>query len=81
MVELIIWIVVAVILFVLAKKSIDNNAPNISYNVKAVWITCLIIGLFWPLFIVIALIIWIFKRMKARKIIKEIDNKLSSVFK
>ena len=75
-----VWLTTAIILFVCAKNVIDGNAANISYNSKAVWITSAVIGLFWPLIVIIAILIWIIKRLKARKIIKEIDNKISSVF-
>ena len=75
-----VWLTSAIILFVCAKNVIDGNAANISYNSKAVWITSAVIGLFWPLIVIIAILIWIIKRLKARKIIKEIDNKISSVF-
>ena len=75
-----VWLTTAIILFVCAKNVIDGNASNISYNSKAVWITSAIIGFFWPLILIIAIVIWIIKRLKVRKIIKEIDNKISSVF-
>ena len=75
-----VWLTTAIILFVCAKNVIDENAANISYNSKAVWITSAVIGLFWPLIVIIAIVIWIIKRLKTRKIIKEIDNKISSVF-
>ena len=75
-----VWLTTALILFVCAKNVIDGNAANISYNNKAVWITSAVIGLFWPLIVIIAILIWIIKILKARKIIKEIDNKISSVF-
>ena len=75
-----VWLTIAIILFVCAKNVIDGNASNISYNSKAVWITSAVIGLFWPLVVIIAIVIWIIKRLKARKIIKEIDNKISSAF-
>lgn len=75
-----VWLITAIILFVCAKNVIDGNASNISYNSKAVCITSSVIGLFWPLIIIIAIVIWIIKRLKARKIIREIDNKISSVF-
>jgi len=75
-----IWLTIAIILFVCAKNVIDGNASNISYNSKAVWITSAVIGLLWPLIIILAIVIWIIKRLKARKIIKEIDNKISSAF-
>ena len=75
-----VWLTTALILFVCAKNVIDGNAANISYNSKAVWITSAVIGLFWPLIVIIAIVIWIIKRLKTRKIIKEIDNKISSVF-
>ena len=75
-----VWITIAIILFVCAKNVIDGNASNISYNSKAVWITSAIIGLFWPLIVIIAIVIWIIKRLKTRKIIKEIYNKISSDF-
>ena len=75
-----VWLTMAIILFVCAKNVIDGNASNISYNSKAVWITSAIIGLFWPLIVIIAIVIWIIKRLKTRKIIKEIYNKISSDF-
>jgi hypothetical protein len=75
-----VWLTTAIILFVCAKNVIDGNASNISYNSKAVWITSAVIGLFWPLIVIIAIVIWMIKRLKTRKIIKEIDNKISSVF-
>lgn len=75
-----VWLTIAIILFVCAKNVIDGNASNISYNSKAVWITSVIIGLFWPLIVIIAIVIWIIKRLKTRKIIKEIYNKISSDF-
>lgn len=75
-----VWLTIAIILFVCAKNVIDGNASNISYNSKAVWITSTIIGLFWPLIVIIAIVIWIIKRLKTRKIIKEIYNKISSDF-
>ena len=75
-----VWLTTAIILFVCAKNVIDGNAANISYNSKAVWITSAVIGLFWPLIVIIAIVIWVIKRLKTRKIIKEIDNKISSVF-
>lgn len=75
-----VWLTIAIILFVCAKNVIDGNASNISYNSKAVWITSAIIGLFWPLIVIIAIVIWIIKRLKTRKIIKEIYNKISSDF-
>jgi len=75
-----VWLTTAIILFVCAKNVIDGNAANISYNSKAVWITSAVIGLFWPLIVIIAIVIWIVKRLKTRKIIKEIDNKISSAF-
>lgn len=75
-----VWLTIAIILFVCAKNVIDGNASNISYNIKAVWITSAIIGLFWPLIVIIAIVIWIIKRLKTRKIIKEIYNKISSDF-
>ena len=75
-----VWLTTAIILFVCAKNVIDGNAANISYNSKAVWITSAVIGLFWPLIVIIAIVIWMIKRLKTRKIIKEIDNKISSVF-
>ena len=75
-----VWITIAIILFVCAKNVIDGKASNISYNSKAVWITSAVIGLFWPLIVIIAIVIWMIKRLKTRKIIKEIDNKISSVF-
>jgi cell division protein FtsL len=75
-----VWLTTAIILFVCAKNVIDGNAANISYNSKAVWITSAVIGLFWPLIVIISIVIWIIKRLKTRKIIKEIDNKISSVF-
>jgi cell division protein FtsL len=75
-----VWLTTAIILFVCAKNIIDGNAANISYNSKAVWITSAVIGLFWPLIVIISIVIWIIKRLKTRKIIKEIDNKISSVF-
>ena len=75
-----VWLTTSIILFVCAKNAIDRNAANISYNSKAVWITSAVIGLFWPLIVIIAIVIWIIKRLKTRKIIKEIDNKISSVF-
>ena len=73
-----VWLTIAIILFVCAKNVIDGNASNISYNSKAVWITSAIIGLFWPLIVIIAIVIWIIKRLKTRKVIKEIYNKISS---
>ena len=75
-----VWLTIAIILFVCAKNVIDGNASNISYNSKAVWITSAIIGLFWPLIVIITIVIWIIKRLKTRKIIKEIYNKISSDF-
>ena len=75
-----VWLTIAIILFVCAKNVIDGNASNISYNSKAVWITSAIIGLFWPLIVIIAIVIWIIKRLKTKKIIKEIYNKISSDF-
>ena len=75
-----VWLTTALILFVCAKNVIDGNAANISYNSKAVWITSAVIGLFWPLIVIIAILIWIIKRLKTRKIIKEIYNKISSDF-
>lgn len=75
-----VWLTIAIILFVCAKNVIDGNASNISYNSKAVWITSAIIGLFWPLIVIIAIVIWIINRLKTRKIIKEIYNKISSDF-
>ena len=75
-----VWLTTAIILFVCAKNVIDGNAANISYNSKAVWITSAVIGLFWPLIVIIAIVIWMIKRLKTRKIIKEIGNKISSVF-
>lgn len=75
-----VWLTIAIILFVCAKNVIDGNASNISYNSKAVWVTSAIIGLFWPLIVIIAIVIWIIKRLKTRKIIKEIYNKISSDF-
>lgn len=75
-----VWLTTALILFVCTKNVIDGNAANIPYNSKAVWITSAVIGLFWPLIVIISILIWIIKRLKARKIIKEIDNKISSVF-
>ena len=75
-----VWLTTALILFVCAKNVIDGNAANISYNSKAVWITSTVIGLFWTLSVIIAIVIWIIKKLKIRKIIKEIDNKISSVF-
>lgn len=80
MIFLSVWLTIAIILFVCAKNVIDGNASNISYNSKAVWITSAIIGLFWPLIVIIAIVIWIIKRLKTRKIIKEIYNKISSDF-
>ena len=80
MIFLSVWLAIAIILFVCAKNVIDGNASNISYNSKAVWITSAIIGLFWPLIVIIAIVIWIIKRLKTRKIIKEIYNKISSDF-
>lgn len=80
MIFLSVWLIIAIILFVCAKNVIDGNASNISYNSKAVWITSAIIGLFWPLIVIIAIVIWIIKRLKTRKIIKEIYNKISSDF-
>ena len=75
-----VWLTTALILFVCAKNVIDGNAANISYNSKAVWITSAVIGLFWPLILIISIVIYIIKILKARKIIKEIDKKISSVF-
>ena len=75
-----VWLTIAIILFVCAKNVIDGNAANISYNSKAVWITSAVIGLFWPLILIISIVIYIIKILKARKIIKEIDKKISSVF-
>ena len=75
-----VWLTIAIILFVCAKNVIDGNASNISYNSKAVWITSAVIGLLWPLIVIIAIVIWIIKRLKIRKIIKEIDKKISSTF-
>ena len=75
-----VWLTTALILFVCAKNVIDGNAANISYNSKAVWITSAVIGLFWPLILIISIVIYIIKILKARKIIKEIDNKISSAF-
>ena len=72
-----VWLTTAIILFVCAKNVIDGNASN---NSKAVWITSAVIGLFWPLILIIAIVIWFINRLKARKIIKEIDNKISSAF-
>jgi hypothetical protein len=69
-----VWLTTAIILFVCAKNIIDGNAANISYNSKAVWITSAVIGLFWPLILIIAIVIWFIKRLKTRKIIKEIDK-------
>lgn len=75
-----VWLTTALILFVCAKNVIDGDASNIPYNRKAVWITSAVIGLFWPLIAIIAIVILIIKRFKARKIIKEIDDKISSAF-
>jgi Na+/H+-dicarboxylate symporter len=75
-----IWLVLAIVFFFLTNKSINSNAGNISYKRKAVFVTCLLIGLFWPLFIILAIIIWLIQRSRGRKILKEIDDKLSSVF-
>lgn len=75
-----IWLTTAIILFVCAKNVIDGNAANISYNSKAVWITSAVIGLFWPLILIISIVIWFINRVKTKKIIKDIDNKISSVF-
>ena len=65
-----VWLTIAIILFVCANNVIDGNASNISYNSKAVWITSAIIGLFWPLIVIIAIVIWIIKRLKTSNIIK-----------
>ena len=73
-----VWLTTAIILFVCAKNVIDGNASN--NNSKAAWITSAVIGLLWPLIVIIAIVIWIVKRLKTRKIIKEIDNKISSAF-
>ena len=75
-----VWLTTAIILFVCAKNVIDGNASNISYNSKAVWITSAVIGFFWPLIIIVAIVIWFINRIKTKKIIKEIDNKISSDF-
>ena len=80
MIVLFVWLTVAIILSVCAKNVIDGDAQNISYNSKAVWITSAIIGMFWPLIIILAIVIWLIKRLKTRKIFKEIDNKISSAF-
>ena len=75
-----VWLTTSIILSVCAKNVIDGKASNISYNSKAVWITSAVIGLFWPLILIISIVIYIIKILKARKIIKEIDKKISSVF-
>ena len=75
-----IWLVLAIVFFLLTNKSINSNAGNISYKRKEVFVTCLLIGIFWPLFIILSIIIWLIQRSRGRKILKEIDDKLSSVF-
>lgn len=75
-----IWLVLAIVFFFLTNKSINSNAGNISYKRKEVLVTCLLIGIFWPLFIILSIIIWLIQRSRGRKILKEIDDKLSSVF-
>ena len=97
-----VWLTTSIILFVCAKNVIDGKASNISYNSKAVWITSAVIGLFWPLILIISTRMvslgsvsaavlfpvltmfitenYIVPILKARKIIKEIDKKISSVF-
>ena len=75
-----IWLVLAIVFFFLTNKSINSNAGNISYKRKEVFVTCLLIGMFWPLFIILSIIIWLIQRSRGRKILKEIDDKLSSVF-
>ena len=75
-----IWLVLAIVFFFLTNKSINSNAGNISYKRKEVFVTCLLIGIFWPLFIILSIIIWLIQRSRGRKILKEIDDKLSSVF-
>ena len=75
-----LWLVIAIVFFFLTNKSINSNAGNIFYKRNAVFVTCLLIGLFWPLFIILAIIIWLIQRSRGRKILKEIDDKLSSVF-
>lgn len=75
-----IWLVLAIVFFLLTNKSINSNAGNISYKRKEVFVTCLLIGIFWPLFIILSIIIWLIQRSRGRKILKEIDDKLSYVF-
>ena len=75
-----IWIVIGSIMFVCTKKALDGDAANIAYNIKAVWITCTIVGLLWPLIIVLSIIIWITKMIKIKKISMEIRNKIESAF-
>ena len=75
-----LWLVFVIVFFFLTNKSINSNAGNIPYKRKAVFVTCLLIGLFWPLFIILSIIIWLIQRSRGRRILKEIDDKLSSVF-
>ena len=78
MILIYVWITIAAIITFLAKKVIDDNAANIAYNTKAVWITCIIFGIFWPLLIIASVIIWFIKMRKVKRMMDDIDEKISS---
>lgn len=79
-VTFIIGFIIAVLFFCFSYKALNDNAANIAYNKKSILLTCLLIGCFWPLFIIVAVVLWISKRSKGRKILKDIDDKISSAF-
>ena len=72
-----LYFIVAVIFFI---PSYSVLSSDISHKRNAVILTSILIGLFWPLFIMGSIALWTIRKIQLRKTVNEIEEKLNKAF-
>lgn len=73
-----LYFIIGVIFFIPSYNVLRSNS---SHNKNAVILTSIIIGLFWPMFIIGSIALWVIRKIRIRKTVNEIEEKLNKSFR
>lgn len=72
-----LYFIVAVIFFIPSYNVLRSDSLH---KRNAVILTSIIIGLFWPMFIIGSIALWVIRKIRIRKTVNEIEEKLNKAF-
>lgn len=73
-----LYFIIGVIFFIPSYNVLRSNS---SHKKNAVILTSIIIGLFWPMFIIGSIALWVIRKIRIRKTVNEIEEKLNKSFR